>query len=307
MLRIGIDLGGTKIEALALGDEGRERARLRVPAPRHDYDGSLRAMAALVEQVERETGGRGTVGVGGPGAISAVTGRLKNANSVWLNGRAIDRDLAALLGRPVRYANDANCLAVSEATDGAAAGARVVLGVILGTGAGAGIAIDARPHEGPNRVAGEWGHNPLPWPAAEEWPGPACWCGRQGCLETWVSGTGLETDYRRAGGDEARADEIVIRAAGEALAAACVEAYEDRLARGLAHVVNVLDPDVIVLGGGLSNVDRLYTSMPARLPRYVFGGECATPIRQARHGDSSGVRGAAWLWGRGVSPAAPRP
>jgi fructokinase len=301
-MRIGVDLGGTKIEAIALDEDGRERLRVRVPTPRDDYDASLAVVGDLVARLERETGDRGTVGVGGPGAISPVTGRVKNANSVWLNGRAIDRDLSARLGRPVRYANDANCLAVSEATDGAAAGARVVLGVILGTGAGAGIALDGRPHDGPNRVAGEWGHNPLPWASREEQPGPPCWCGRSGCLETWVSGTGLEADYRRGGGAPLAADEIVRRAeGGEPLALDRLAAYEDRLARGLAHLVNALDPDVIVLGGGLSNVKRLYPAIPGRLPAYVFGGECRTPVVPARHGDSSGVRGAAWLWPRGGS------
>lgn len=295
-MRIGIDLGGTKIEAIGLSEDGAELARIRVPTPRHDYEGSLRLMCELVHRIERETGRQGTVGVGGPGAISPLTGRIKNANSVWLNDRAFDRDLADLLGRPVRYANDANCLAVSEATDGAAVGARVVLGVIIGTGSGAGIAIDGRTHDGPNRVAGEWAHNPLPWPAPEEWPGPPCWCGTQGCLETWISGTGFQDDYRRAGGEALAAQKILRRAeAGEALALACVEAYEHRLARGLAQVVNVLDPDVIVLGGGMSNVDRLYRTLPSLMRRYIFGAEFTTPIRKALHGDASGVRGAAWL------------
>ncbi len=295
-MRIGIDLGGTKIEAIGLSEDGAELARIRVPTPRHDYEGSLRLMCELVHRIERETGRQGTVGVGGPGAISPLTGRIKNANSVWLNDRAFDRDLADLLGRPVRYANDANCLAVSEATDGAAVGARVVLGVIIGTGSGAGIAIDGRTHDGPNRVAGEWAHNPLPWPTPEEWPGPPCWCGTQGCLETWISGTGFQDDYRRAGGEALAAQKILRRAeAGEALALACVEAYEHRLARGLAQVVNVLDPDVIVLGGGMSNVDRLYRTLPSLMRRYIFGAEFTTPIRKALHGDASGVRGAAWL------------
>lgn len=303
-MRIGIDLGGTKIEAVALGEDGRELARVRVPTPRHDYDGLLRLVRDLVERLERETGERGTVGVGGPGAISPVTGCVKNANSVWLNRRPLDRDLAALLGRPVRYANDANCLAVSEATDGAGAGARVVVGIVLGTGSGAGIAIDGRIHEGPNRVAGEWAHNPLPWATPDEWPGPPCWCGKRGYLETWISGTGLEGDYRRAGGEALPAHEVIRRAdAGEPLALARVEAYEDRLARGLAHLVNLLDPDVIVLGGGLSNAGRLYRTLPPRLGAHVFGGEAATPIRKALHGDASGVRGAAWLWPRGGAPA----
>jgi fructokinase len=297
VLRIGIDLGGTKIEAVALDEEGRDLSRVRVPTPRHDYERSLRVLCDLVHRIERETRQQGTVGVGGPGAISSATGRIKNANSVWLNGRPFYRDLEERLGRPVRYANDANCLAVSEAIDGAAAGARVVLGLVLGTGAGGGIAVEGRAHQGPNRVAGEWGHTPLPWPAPAEWPGPACWCGRSGCLETWISGTGFQEDYRRGGGEARAAPEILQRAeAGEVLALACVEAYERRLARGLAQAVNVLDPDVIVLGGGMSNADRLYATLPSLVRPYVFGGEFATPIRKARHGDASGVRGAAWLW-----------
>lgn len=297
MLRIGIDLGGSKIEAIGLDEGGRELARLRVPTPRHDYEGTLRLICELVRQIEQEAGQKGTVGVGGPGALSPATGLIKNANSVWLNGRALDRDLAALVSRPVRYANDANCLAVSEATDGAAAGARMVLGVIIGTGSGAGLAIDGRAHEGPNRVAGEWAHNPLPWPTPGEWPGPLCWCGKHGCLETWISGTGFQDDYRRAGGEALAASEIVQRAeAGETSALARLEAYEHRLARGLAQVVNVLDPDVIVLGGGMSNVGRLYRTLPSLMRRYVFGAEFTTPIRKALHGDASGVRGAAWLW-----------
>ncbi len=296
-MRIGIDLGGTKIVAIGLSDDGTELARLRVPTPRHDYEGTLRVMCELVRRIERETGRQGTVGLGGPGAISPLTGRIKNANSVWLNDRALDRDVADLLGRPVRYANDANCLAVSEATDGAAVGARVVLGVIIGTGSGAGIAIDGRAHDGPNRLAGEWAHNPLPWPTVEEWPGPPCWCGKQGCLEAWISGTGFQNDYRRAGGEALAAQEILRRAeGGEALALARVDAYEHRLARGLAQVVNVLDPDVIVLGGGMSNIDRWYRTLPSLMRRYVFGAELTTPIRKALHGDASGVRGAAWLW-----------
>jgi fructokinase len=296
-VRIGIDLGGTKIEGIALDEGGRELERLRVPTPRDDYEASLRAIRDLVERIERDAGRRGTVGVGGPGAVSAETGLVKNANSVWLNGRPLDRDLSALLGRPVRYANDANCLAVSEAIDGAAAGARVVVGVILGTGAGAGIALAGRAHDGPNRVAGEWGHTPLPWPAPDERSGPDCWCGKRGCLETWVSGSGFEADYRRAGGEPLAAPGILARAeAGESRALARVEAHESRLARGLALVVNVLDPDVIVLGGGMSNAERLYRALPGLVRPHVFGGEFATPIRKARHGDASGVRGAAWLW-----------
>ena len=300
-MRIGIDLGGTKTEAIALDEQGAELGRHRIPTPRFDYQGSIAAIVGLVERLEAETGQRGTVGVGMPGALSPVTGRVKNANSTWLNGTAFDRDLAAALGRPVICVNDANCLAVSEAVDGAAAGAKVVFAAILGTGVGAGIAIDGKAHVGGNAIGGEWGHNPLPWPRAEELPGPDCYCGKTGCLETWVSGTGLQDDYERVVGERLTGREIVTRAeAGDADAEAAVARYEDRLARGLASIVNVLDPDVVVFGGGMSNVDRLYRTVPALLPRWVFGGESATPIRRARHGDSSGVRGAAWLWPPGA-------
>ena len=300
-MRIGVDLGGTKTEAIALDEQGAELGRHRIPTPRFDYQGSIAAIVGLVERLEAETGQRGTVGVGMPGALSPVTGRVKNANSTWLNGTAFDRDLAAALGRPVICVNDANCLAVSEAVDGAAAGAKVVFAAILGTGVGAGIAIDGKAHVGGNAIGGEWGHNPLPWPRAEELPGPDCYCGKTGCLETWVSGTGLQDDYERVVGERLTGREIVTRAeAGDADAEAAVARYEDRLARGLASIVNVLDPDVVVFGGGMSNVDRLYRTVPALLPRWVFGGESATPIRRARHGDSSGVRGAAWLWPPGA-------
>lgn len=296
-MRIGIDLGGTKIEAIALDDDGVELGRHRVSTPRFDYRGSVDAIAGLVERLERETGRRGTVGVGMPGALSPVTGLVKNANSIWLNGTAFDRDLAAALGRPVICVNDANCLAVSEAVDGAAAGAKVVFAAILGTGVGAGIAIDGRAHVGGNAVGGEWGHNPLPWPRDDELPGPDCYCGKRGCVETWVSGTGLEDDYQRVNGARLPGREIVARTeAGDAAAEAALRRYEDRLSRALASVINVLDPEVVVFGGGMSNVDRLYRTVPEILPTWVFGGECATPIRKARHGDSSGVRGAAWLW-----------
>lgn len=302
MIRIGIDLGGTKIEGIVLDGDGIERARRRIPTPRGDYPGTLRAIADLVAGLERETGARGTVGVGIPGTLSPLTGLVKNANSTWLNGQAFDRDLAAALGRPVRLQNDANCLAVSEAADGAGAGAGIVFAAILGTGAGAGIVVGGRVLTGRNAIAGEWGHNPLPWPRDDERPGPACYCGRRGCLETWVSGTGLAADYERATGQPLSALDIAARAeAGDAAALAALERHEDRLARGLASVVNVLDPDVIVLGGGLSNVVRLYGTLPERLGRWCFSDGVTTPIRPARHGDSSGVRGAAWLWGSGTA------
>ena len=296
-IRIGIDLGGTKIEILAIDRDGKELTRHRVATPRHDYDGSIRLMAELVARVERETGSTGTIGVAIPGSISAITGLVKNANSTWLNGKPLDRDLSAALGRTARCVNDANCLAVSEATDGAAAGASVVFAAILGTGCGSGIAVRGRVHAGPNGVAGEWGHNPLPWPTPEEVPGPACYCGKDGCLETWVSGSGLEADYAGATGSELTGREILARAeGGDAAAEAAVRRYESRLTRGLAHVVNILDPDVIVLGGGMSRIVRLYPYIQQHLPEFVLGNECATPIRPALHGDSSGIRGAAWLW-----------
>jgi fructokinase len=301
-MRIGIDLGGTKIEAIALDDGGRELARHRIATPRFDYAGSIAAMVGLVERLEKETGQRGSVGVGMPGAVSPVTGRVKNANSTWLNGRAFHADLAAALGREVRCVNDANCLAVSEAVDGAAAGAGVVFAAILGTGVGAGIAIGGQAHVGRNAIGGEWGHNPLPWPRDEERPGPPCYCGKRGCMETWVSGTGLANDFNAATGLALTGQEVVARAgAGEAAAKAAFERFEDRLARGLAHIINVLDPDVVVLGGGMSNVLSLYERIPPRLPQWVFGGEVDTPVRRALHGDSSGVRGAAWLWPAGAS------
>ncbi len=296
-MRIGIDLGGTKIEALAIDGDGVELARHRVDTPRDDYDGTIAAMVGLVRRLEEETGRTGTVGAGIPGSVSRITGLVKNANSTWLNGRPLDRDLAAALGREVRVANDANCLAVSEATDGAAAGAHVVFGVILGTGCGGGVAIGGRVHAGPNGVAGEWGHNPLPWPKLEESPGPACYCGKRGCMEMWVSGTGIALDYANATGRRLTTLEIVRDfERGEEKAAAAMERFEDRLARGLAEVINILDPDVIVIGGGVSRVKHIYEAMPKRLPAYVFGGEVSTPVVQAKYGDSSGVRGAAWLW-----------
>jgi len=296
-MRIGIDLGGTKIEALAIDKEGRELIRHRVDTPREDYDATIAAMVDLVWQIERETGETGTVGAGIPGSISRLTGLVKNANSTWLNGKPLDRDLSTALRREVRVANDANCLAVSEATDGAAAGKRVVFGVILGTGCGGGIAIDGHVHAGPNGVAGEWGHNPLPWARPEELPGPECYCGKRGCLETWISGTGVAQDYTNLTGRERTTRDIMADyETGDSDARIIIERFEDRLARGLAHAINLLDPDVLVFGGGLSKTEHLYRDLPLKLPKYVFGGEAATPILQARYGDSSGVRGAAWLW-----------
>jgi fructokinase len=297
MMRLGIDLGGTKIEGIALDDNGNELARRRLPTPRGDYPGTLRAIVDLVAALEAAAGARGTVGIGMPGAISPATGRVKNANSVWLNGQPLREDLEAALGREVRLANDANCFALSEATDGAAAGAAVVFGVIVGTGTGGGIVVGGRVLTGPNAIAGEWGHNPLPWPGREERPGPPCYCGLTGCVETFLSGPGLARDHERATGARLEAREIVARAeAGEAAASASLERYAERMARALASVINVLDPDVIVLGGGLSNVARLYTRVPALWGRWVFSDRVDTRLVPPAHGDASGVRGAAWLW-----------
>lgn len=296
-MRIGIDLGGTKVEALAIDKTGTEIVRYRVDTPRDDYAGTVEAMANLVHRIEKETGSTGTVGAGIPGTISHKTGLVKNANSTWLNGRPLHRDLTKALEREVRVANDANCLAVSEATDGAAAGKRVVFGVILGTGCGGGLAINGSVHAGENGVAGEWGHNPLPWPSPLEYPGPHCYCGKRGCLEMWVSGTGVARDYREVTGFEKTTRQIMADFdAGDEAARQTVGRFEDRLARGLAHLIDVLDPDVLVFGGGLSKVKRLYQELPALISPYVFGGEADTELVPAKYGDSSGVRGAAWLW-----------
>jgi fructokinase len=304
-MRIGVDLGGTKIEALALDDAGSELRRLRVATPQQDYSGTVAAIVRLVQGLERETRdneretqGKGTVGVGIPGTIVAATGLVKNANSTWLNGRPLGRDLSAALGREVRCANDANCFAISEATDGAGVGAGVVFGVILGTGCGGGVVVRGAIHAGPNGLAGEWGHTPLPWMSAEEYPGPACYCGRLGCLETWIAGPAFEREFAKASGRVLQSAEIVAAAeSGDAAAEAALERLEDRIARGLSTVVDVLDPDVIVVGGGLSRIDRLYAGgVSRRLRDYGFGGGVETPIVRNRHGDSSGVRGAAWLW-----------
>jgi fructokinase len=297
-MRIGVDLGGTKIEAIALNAAGQSLRRVRVATPKGDYRATVGAIAGLVRELEASTHRVGSVGVGIPGTIVPATGLVKNANSTWLNGMPLERDLSIALEREVRCANDANCFAVSEATDGAARGYGVVFGAILGTGCGGGIAIDGRIHAGPNGLAGEWGHTPLPWPGAEEQPGPLCYCGRRGCLEMWISGTGFEWDFARASSRSLRAAEVVLAAqAGDTEAAAALERLVDRIARGLATIVNVLDPNVIVLGGGLSNLDRLYDGSLARgLRDYGFGGGVETPILRNVHGDSSGVRGAAWLW-----------
>jgi fructokinase len=296
-IRICVDLGGTKIEFVALECDGHELHRQRVATPREDYDGTVRAIKEGVEKIETTLGRSGSVGIGIPGTISQITHTVKNANSTWLNGRPFDRDLSTALHREVRCANDANCLAVSEATDGAGAGKRVVFAVILGTGCGGGLAVDGKVHNGRNGVAGEWGHNTLPWMRAEEYPGPECYCGYRGCIEAWISGTGLEADYQRATKTKLPGVEIIRRyEAGEAEAVASLGRYEDRLTRSLAQMVNILDPDIIVLGGGVSKVPRLYQDVPNRRREYVFGREANTPVVAAKHGDASGVRGAAWLW-----------
>jgi fructokinase len=296
-MRIGIDLGGTKIEGIVLGPDGTELARERVPTPAGDYRSTLQAVAALVAKLEADAAGECCIGIGMPGSFSRASGRVRNANSVCLNGQPMQRDLEALLGRPLRFANDADCLALSEATDGAAAGARVVFGVIVGTGTGGGIVVDGRLLSGPNGIAGEWGHNPLPWPQADELPGAACYCGLHGCIETWLSGPGLANDYRQATGDTVETVEIARRARhGEAAALASLARHADRMARALAGVINIIDPDVIVLGGGVSNIASLYADIPSRWGRYVFSDRVDTRLAQARHGDSSGVRGAARLW-----------
>jgi len=327
-MRIGIDFGGTKTEIICLdAHNGKELYRHRIPTARDDYTATVKSIVGLVTQAEKTLGKTGTVGIGIPGTAVAKTGLVKNANSTWLIGKPFQRDLAEALSREVRMQNDANCFAVSEATDGAGKGHRMVFGVILGTGCGGGVAVDGAAHLGPNAVAGEWGHNPLPYPrvaapvpetdfetaphaadtlaahyltadaAIGEYPGPLCYCGRRGCLETWISGTGFKNDYKRVTGESLSTHDIIAHAqAAEPKAVAALARYTDRLARALAGVVNILDPDVIVLGGGMSNVDSLYTDVPKIWGKYVFSDTVDTPLLPARHGDSSGVRGAAWLW-----------
>lgn len=304
-MRIGIDLGGTKIEAIVLADDGRIQARRRVPAPRGDYHATVTALRDLTAAISAEAAAAtAPVGVGIPGTISPATGLIKNANSTWLIGHPLDRDLAEATGRRVRLANDANCFALSEASDGAGAGHAVVFGAILGTGCGAGIVVNGHALTGPNAIAGEWGHNPLPWPLpgpqAGEQPGPLCYCGKHGCQETFFSGTGLEQDFRRQTGRDLDGPAIVAAAAaGDAAAEATLQRYEHRLARGLAAILNVLDPDIVVLGGGLSNLSRLYENVPRLWGSYVFSDTVTTKLAKNHHGDSSGVRGAAWLWAPG--------
>ena len=301
-MRIGIDLGGTKIEVIALSEQGQELFRKRVATPRGSYQDTLMAIKGLVDDAEAATGMTGTVGIGIPGTISPFSHKVKNANSVWLNGQPFDKDLATLLNREIRMANDANCMTVSEATDGAGAGSAVVLALILGTGCGSGIVINGKPHNGGNGIGGEWGHNPLPWQDEEERAvaeSIPCYCGQRGCIEQFVSGTGLCDDYERRSGNRLKGNEIVALAEqGDQIAEQSLQAYERRLAKSLASYVNVLDPDVIVFAGGVCNIERLYTNVPKLMPNYIFGKEFHTPIRKAQHGDSSGVRGAAWLWNK---------
>lgn len=292
--RMGIDLGGTKIAAIVIDGQGGERFRKRVATPSGDYIATVRALADLVTEADAAVGGRVTVGVGIPGTVSSATGLVKNSNSLCLIGHALDQDLAAAVGRPVRLANDADCFALSEASDGAAADAAIVFGVILGTGVGGGLVINKQIVRGPNAITGEWGHNPLPWPYAEELPGPKCYCGLNGCIETFLSGPALSRSY---GGDGLSANDIVDRAnAGEAAAQTMLAIYVDRLARATASVINLIDPHVIVLGGGLSNIAQLYTDVPKRWPAHVFSDVVVTKLVPPKFGDASGVRGAAWLW-----------
>jgi fructokinase len=296
VISIGVDLGGTKIEVIALAQDGRELLRRRVATPKDDYGAILAAVAGLVRDAETELGETGTVGIGTPGSISRATGLLRGSNSVCLNAKPIQPDLEALLRREVRITNDANCFALSEATDGAGAGAEIVFGVILGTGVGGGIVVRGHVLTGPNAIAGEWGHNPLPWPRDDERPGPRCFAGHSGCIETFLSGPGIERDHLRVTGEATTAHDIAARAAiGDVACDATLRRYEERLARALGHVINIIDPDVIVLGGGMSNVQRLYVNVPDKWAPWVFSDRVDTRLAKHRFGDSSGVRGAAWL------------
>ena len=296
-MRIGIDLGGTKIEGLALDDSGKEILRQRVDTPQGNYQATIAAIVNLVQLLEANTQQTGTVGIGIPGAISPTTQLMKNANSTWLIGKPLHADLQQALSRQVRIANDANCFVVSEATDGAARGAEIVFGVIVGTGTGGGVYVNGKDITGINAIAGEWGHNPLPWPSADEYPGRECYCGKKGCIETWLSGPGFTHDHQLHGGRGNTAKEIIALAEqGDKLAESALQRYEDRMARALATVINIVDPEIIVLGGGMSNITRLYRNVPTLWEQYVFSDHVATKLAAPAHGDSSGVRGAAWLW-----------
>lgn len=297
LARIGIDLGGTKIEGILIGRDGEEISRLRIPAPRDSYDNTLSAIRSLVMRLQPAAGAAASVGLGMPGSISPATGLAQNANSTWLNGRPFHRDLERVVGQPVRVANDANCFALSEAVDGAGAGKRVVLGIILGTGIGGGIVVDRVILDGPRGTGGEWGHNPLPWPEPDEFPGPECWCGRRGCIEAWASGPGLAAAHARATGMHASPEEIVAAAtAGDAAARSSLERHASRIARALAALANIVDPHVIVIGGGLSKLEHLYQRLPLLMRPFLFGDSPDIDIRRPHWGDAGGVRGAAWLW-----------
>lgn len=296
-MRIGIDFGGSKIEVIALDADGETLMRHRVATPLAGYSASLRVISGLVRHVEAQTGLTGSVGIGIPGAISKASGNVKNANSTWLNGKPFERDLSQALQRPVRIANDADCFTLSEATDGAGAGAASVFGVIIGTGCGGGIVIGGKLLSGPNAISGEWGHNPLPWPAGAETPGPPCYCGKNGCVETFLSGPGFSARHFEQYAEPLQAPQIAANAeSGDPNAAASLDQYVDRMARAMAAVINILDPCVIVLGGGLSNIEAVYTRVPQLWKKYVFSDRVDTLLVRNRHGDSSGVRGAAWLW-----------
>jgi fructokinase len=298
-LRLGIDLGGTKIAGVMLGPGGRLIAEHRRPAPRGEYGATLGAISDVVGLLEHQVGAKGTLGIGIPGSVVPSSGLVQNANSTWINGKPLGRDLETALGRPVRIANDANCFALSEAFDGAGKGARCVFGAILGTGCGGGLVVDGALVDGPRGIAGEWGHNSLPWAEPEEHPGPRCWCGRRGCIEAFVSGPALAADHQRATGRRLSAEAVAAAAGrGEAAASATLARHASRLARGLAGIVNILDPDVIVLGGGLSKLEHLYRRLPALMRPHILGAVQEVDIRPPAWGDASGVRGAAWLWGR---------
>ncbi|MCK5396052.1 MAG: ROK family protein [Gammaproteobacteria bacterium] len=296
-MRIGIDLGGTKIEGIALSDAGEELYRHRIATPQGDYDGTLKTIVELIQQIETDTGENGSIGLCTPGALSPSTGLLRNSNSVCMNGKPLLTDLQELLQREIRIANDANCFALSEAVDGIAKDASVVFGVIIGTGTGAGIVVDKKVLVGTNAIAGEWGHNPLPWPEDYELPGPECYCGKYSCIETWLSGPGIVRDHELHNNEFIDAETLDNKARfGDEEADETLQRYEDRMARSLAHVINILDPDVIVLGGGMGNIKRLYKNVPDIWSEYVFSDVVNTRLKAPLHGDSSGVRGAAWLW-----------
>jgi len=294
---IGIDWGGSKIEGVALTEGGKELTRRREPTPRHDYNGCIQLIAGLVQKIEQETGKTGSIGIGIPGSLDPKSRLGKGASSTWIIGKPVEEDLRKAIGREIRVENDADCLAASEAVDGAGAGFNVVYAIILGSSTGAGIAVGGRAHHGPNNNAGEWGHNPLPFPDITEIPGPPCFCGKHSCVASWVSGLGFQNDYQRHAGIQIAADYIIRKMrSGDRLARLVWRRYVNRLARGLSLVANALDPDIFVMGGGMSNVDELYTDLPPELSQYMFCPGFETPIRKAVHGDSSGVRGAAWLW-----------